>query len=53
MVSVGEVQTDVVVGEGDKQRPNPAANKEEMREIVRELLEEMLERYLRTEERCG
>lgn len=52
MVSVGEVQTDVVVGEGEK-RPNPAAQKEELREIVRELLEEMLERYLRTEERCG
>lgn len=53
MVTVGEVQTDVVVDEGKNQRPNPAATKEELREIVRELLEEMLERYLRTEERCG
>ncbi|WP_437285449.1 hypothetical protein [Sorangium sp. So ce406] len=52
MVSVGEVQTDVVV-DGEGGRSNPAATKEELREIVRELLEEMLERYLRTEERGG
>lgn len=52
MVTVGNVQTDVVV-EGEGGRPNPAATKEELREIVRELLEEMLERYLRTEERGG
>jgi hypothetical protein len=57
MVSIGEVQSEVVV-EGERSGgggfdPTSETGREQLREVVREVLVELLERYLRVEERAG
>ena len=53
VVTIGEVQSEVVVEDGKAAGSSPPADvsREQLRETVRELLEEMLERHLRVEER--